>query len=121
MCDEMTDEEYVDMLLNKICNHINLSENEIEWIVLECEIYSEQIGDKTYHDEMISISKLNDDYVITYWNKSINLDYYKHEFQNRPLLVNEIKTNKIIQYQHNFYVDGKKKFSFVGKNKNLNF
>lgn len=72
MYDEMTDEEYVDMLLNKIHNHINLSENEIEWIVLECEIYSEQMSDKTYHDEMITISKLNDDYVMFQYQLFIN-------------------------------------------------
>lgn len=46
MCDTMddlyediTDEEYVETLINKIRNHINLSESEIRWIVLE---YSRQ-------------------------------------------------------------------------------
>ena len=126
MCDTMdnlyediSDEEYVETLVNKIRNHIDLSESEIRWIVLECEIYSEQVEDATYYDEIVTISKLNDDYIITYWNKSINLDYREHEFPNQPLLINKIKTNKIVQYQHVFYVDGKKKFSVVGKSKNL--
>ena len=119
-CNNMSVTEYMETLLNKIRNHVNLYESEIRWIVFECEVYSKDLEDSGYqYDYVTTVSKLNDNYVITYWRKSSDIEYYDHEFAIQPLIIDEIKTKEIVQYEHSFYVDNKKKFSFIDKNEDL--
>lgn len=121
-CNNMSDTEYMETLLSKIRNHVNLSESEIKWIVFECEVYSKDLEDSGYqYDYVITVSKLNDNYVITYWGKSSDIEYYDHVFKQQPILIDSIKIKEIVQYEHSFYVGNKKKFSFIDENKNFEF
>lgn len=119
-CNNMSVTEYMETLLNKIRNHVNLSESEIRWIVFECEVYSQKPEESEYqYDYVITISKLNDSYVMTKWLKSADIEYYDHAFKQQPILIDSIKTKEIVQYEHSFYVGNKKKFSFIDNNKDL--
>lgn len=121
-CNNMSVEEYIEILLSKIRNHVNLSESEIRWIVFECEVYSKDLEESEYqYDYVITISKLNDSYVMTKWLKSADIEYYDHAFKQQPIFIDSIKTKEIVQYEYSFYVGNKKKFSFIDNNKDLDW
>lgn len=110
--------EYQRKLLNKIKHKESLNIRELCDIIFECDIYTEEGDDDRWYRYMSTISKLDDTYVVTNWEKGLT-EYQDNEYDENPIIVTKIETEEIKMYWHTIHLEDDT--TLVVKNSNPTF
>lgn len=77
-------------IIKKIKNKEHLKDNELSYIIKTYSIYTEKGYKDNYYYYMSALCKLNNIYIIIYWDKSLNKKLKTKYYQ--PIKVTKIKT-----------------------------
>lgn len=92
----MSSEFDMDVLLEKLDNRDNLSEEEIEYLLRDTESVEETIKEETrWHNEVITIIKIQDRYFAIEWCRCLS-ETGESEYPNQPYEVEEVEEKRLV-------------------------
>lgn len=77
-------------IIKKIKNKEHLEDNELNYIIKTYSIYTEKGYKDNYYYYMSALCKLNDTYIVIYWDKSLNKKLKTKYYQ--PIRVIKVRT-----------------------------
>lgn len=77
-------------IIKKIKNKKYLEDNELNYIIKTYSIYTEKGYKDNYYYYMSALCKLDDIYIVIYWNKNLNKKLKTKYYQ--PIRITKIKT-----------------------------
>lgn len=101
-------------IINKIKNKEELDDNELSYIIDTYSIYTEKGYRDDYYYYMSALCKLNDLYVVIYWDKNLNKRKKTKHYQ--PIIVTNIKT----KYLHIITLEDNSSYAITVDNKLFN-
>lgn len=101
-------------IINKIKNKKHLDDNKLEYIINTYGIYTETGYETDYCHYMSTLCKLDDLYIVIYWDKNLNKRKKTKYYQ--PIIITNIKT----KYLHIITLEDNSSYAITVDNKLFN-